>query len=196
MRKAKQDRLAPRRCRGYNWRMSWTRRFIWLFWIFVISMLLWQCYQYNAELSKPGATPQQQHFFFYQPTPGKAPPVEHEGPFVEQTAFAVADNTPAVSSFTCHITLKNTGKGKAINVSVCVRPYRGTLLNNGDDGGHNDTKLIDDNSPRAQINQWVTFPDLDPGQSSTQSVIFYKEGASSYGTNPKPDIVYQPEKKK
>jgi hypothetical protein len=177
--------------------MSWTRRFIWAFWIFVVVMLLWQFYQYNQKLSTPDPTHQtQDHYFFYQPTPGAAAaPVEHGGPFVEQTGFRVEDSTPTGSSFTCHVTLKNTGKAKAINVEVCVRPFRGTL-DGSEDAGLNTNKLLSDDSPRAQINQWITFPDLAPGESSTQSAVFMKQGASEYGSNPKAEISFTPEKKK
>jgi hypothetical protein len=176
--------------------MSWTRRFIWAFWIFVVIMLLWQFTNYNAKISAPPDHPTQGHFFFYQHTDADAAAgaADHQGPFVEQTSFSVEDNTPNSTAFTCHVTLKNTGKAKAINVEVCVRPFRGTL--DGDpDNGPNTDKLLDDNSPRAQINQWITFPDLGPGESSTQSAVFMKQGASVYGNNPKAEIVYQPEKK-
>ena len=175
--------------------MSWTRRFIWAFWIFVAVMLLWQFYTYNAKISAPPAHPTQDHFFFYQPAPGAAAaPVEHDGPFVEQSSFTVEDHTPSDSSFTCHVTLKNSGKAKAIDVSVCVRPFRGAIMVTDDNGNGN--RPISDDSPRAQINQWVSFPDLDPGQSVTESVMFMKDsGATAFGENPRPEIVYQPEKK-
>jgi hypothetical protein len=176
--------------------MSWTRRFIWVFWIFVITMLLWQFYLYNNKLSQPDAQPKQEHYFFYQHVATAAAPVEHEGPFVEQTDFSVEDNTPTSASFTCHVTLKNIGKGKATNVEVSVRPYRGAFVSDVDDGSRNDNKAIDDNSPLAQVSQWVEFPDLDPGESKTESVVFLKQGSSNYGTNPKPEVIYEPEKKK
>lgn len=175
--------------------MSWTRRFIWAFWIFVITMLLWQAYQYNAKISAPAEHPTPEHFFFYQHTGKAAGPVEHDGPFVEQTGFDVLDNTPTDTSFTCRVTLKNTGKAKAINVGMSVSPFKGALAENVDDGGRNDSRKLSEADPLTQIKQWVSFPDLDPGQSVTQSVVFTKVGSSEYGTNPKPQIVYEPEKK-
>ena len=161
-------------------------------------MIFWELYDYNNKLSTPDPLhPTQQHFFFYQHTASKVSsgPVEHEGPFVEQTGFRVEDNTPTDSSFTCHVTLKNTGKAKAIGVEVCVRPFRGTLDGSEDSGPNTNTPIKDD-SPRAQINQWVTFPDLDPGESSTQDAVFMKQGASVFGNNPRAEVTYEPEKKK
>jgi len=175
--------------------MSWTRRFLWVFWIFVFSMMLWQCYQYNEKISAPPAQPQPEHFFFYQHTAAAAVPVEHSGPFVEQTAFDVQDNTPNDTSFTCRVTLKNTGHAKAINVGVSVRPFKGALAHDVDDGGRNDNRTLPDTSPLAQISQWVNFPDLDPGQAVTESVVFTKMSSSLYGQNPTPEIAYEPVKK-
>lgn len=176
--------------------MSWSRRFLWAFWIFVITMLLWQFYVYNEKISTPDpAHPQQGHFFFYQPTKAQvaAQASEHDGPYVEQTGFTVSNDTPTAAMFTCHVTLKNTGKQKAINVQARVRPFRGTFV--GDPDGHDGLKTLDDNSPLSQFGKYVDFPDLDPGQSCTEDAIFMKQSAFEYGKNPSPEIIYQPEKK-
>jgi hypothetical protein len=157
----------------------------------------WQLYSCNDKIAQAAAQPKQEHFFFYQPTKASeaAAAAVHDSAYVEQTGFTVEDNVPGGSSFTCHVTLKNTGKVKAINVEVCVRPYRGALAGD-DDGGPNLNRPIPDDSPRAQINQWVSFPDLDPGESSTQDVVFAKDnGPSLYGDNPRAEIVFQREKK-
>jgi hypothetical protein len=182
--------------------MSWTQRFIWAFWIFIAIMVVWEAYAYNAKLSKPDpAHPTQDHYFFYMPKASgdqaaAAAPSEQTGPSVEQTGFTIEDNTPSSSAFTCHVTLKNTGKAKAVGVSVRVRPYHGTLLSNADDGGaRNSDEILPEDSPLAQVSQYVTFPDLAPGESSTQSAVFTKQGSHEYGTNPKPEITFEPEKK-
>jgi hypothetical protein len=178
--------------------MSWTRRLIWVFWIFVISMLLWQAYQYNQRLSAPDPQhPTDAHYFFYQPNPhanAAAAPAVADGPDVEQTAFSVEDNTPTSSNFTCSVTLKNKGKAKAINVQVRVRPYRGQPV--GDlDTGRADLRPVDENSALSQFGQWVEFPDLAPGESSTQTVMFVKQVDGNYGNNPSPEVMFSPEKK-
>jgi len=176
--------------------MSWTRRFIWAFWIFVIVMLCWQLYTCNDKLAQDAAKPKQQHFFFYQATKEKVAASEHAGPYVEQTGFNVEDNTPVSGAFTCHVTLTNKGKAKAINVQVSVKPFKGAAAFS-DQNGPNSDATLSDQDPNSQISQWVSFPDLDAGQSSTQSVVFTKpNSALNYGNNPKPEIVYQPEKKK
>jgi hypothetical protein len=179
--------------------MSWTRRFIWAFWIFVIAMLLWQFYQYNQKISTPDPQhPTQEHFFFYQPKRGgdaANAPVVTDGPNVVQAAFQIHDNTPTTSNFTCDVTLKNTGKTKAINVQVRVRPYRGQAAGDLDNGRANITPISDD-SPLSQFGQWVDFPDLAPGESNTQSVTFVKQLDGNYGYNPTPEILFEPEKKK
>ena len=196
MRLAKQDRLAPCCRASYNGRMSWTRRFIWAFWIFIIVMCCWELYSCNNKIAEEAAKPKQDHFFFYQPTKETASAAAiPAGPRVVQTAFHIDDNTPTDGAFTCHVTLTNTGKAKAIDVQVCVRPYRGGTSGT-DDSGPNVSAPIPDDDPRAQINQWVSFPDLDAGESSTQSIVFTKErGAVNFGDNPKAEIVFRPEKK-
>jgi hypothetical protein len=156
-------------------------------------MLLWQCYQYNEHLAQPDPTrPENKQYFFYQPTKQSIvnPPIEHNGPWVEQTGFRIEDNTPSTTSFTCYITLTNKGKAKATDLSAEVRPFRGAFKGDVDMGG-TQPKPIDDSSPLAQISQWVSFPDLDPGQSSTQNVFFLKQPGANYGHNPAPQIVWK-----
>jgi hypothetical protein len=176
--------------------MSWTRRFIWAFWIFVITMLFWEAYQYNQSISTPDPLhPTQEHFFFYQPTKGAAAaPVVSDGPHVVQSAFSVTEDTTG-PNFTCRVTLKNTGKAKAVNVQVRVRPYRGQPFGNTDMGSVSPLPVSDD-SAIAQFGQWVEFPDLAPGESSTQTVTFMKQIGGNYGNNPTPEILFAPEKKK
>jgi len=177
--------------------MSWTRPFIWAFWIFVISMLIWQAYQYNQKISAPDPQhPTDAHYFFYQPNPhAAAAPVVSDGPNVVQAAFSIQDNTPTTSNFTCNVTLKNTGKAKALNVQVRVRPYRGQPM--GDtDMGRTAIVPVSDDSTLGQFGQWLEFPDLAPGESSTQSVMFVKQAGGNYGNNPSPEILFSPEKTK
>ncbi len=159
-------------------------------------MLLWQFYQYNQKVSTPDPLhPTQQHFFFYPPKVGaKAAPMDHNGPFVEQTAFNVLNNSPTPATFTCRVTLKNVGHAKAVNVQVRVRPYRGQPI--GDvDMGRTALKPVDDGSPISPYGQWIDFPDLPPGESSTQSATFVKQAGGNFGANPSPEISYSAEKK-
>jgi hypothetical protein len=93
------------------------------------------------------------------------------------------------------VTLRNKGNAKAVGIQVSVRPYRG--ISKGDeDVGHTDLSLLSDSDPISQLGQWVTFPDLAPGESSTRNVVFVSRNDVSPGTNPNPEIQFQTEKTK
>jgi len=176
--------------------MSRLRKLIIAFWIFIGCMLLWQFYEYDQGLTQAEeAHPTQEHFFFYQTNlaPVAPPPQRHDGAYVEQTSFTTRDNTPATGSFTCQVTLKNDGNAKAVGVQVMVRPYRG-IRTGDEDMGHTPLGVLSDNDPLAQLGQWVTFPDLAPGESSTQSVVFLSHPDVQPGANPNPDLVFQTDK--
>jgi hypothetical protein len=162
--------------------MSRTRKLIIAFWIFIVIMLLWQFYSYNQGLKQKAIDhPQQEHFYFFQTNavaPSAAAQPETNGPDVEQTAYSVEENTPTSVSFTVHVTLKNLGNAKAVGVQVRVRPYRGMRLGD-EDVGNSTLRILDENDPLSQFGQWVSFPDLAPGESSTQSVIFLNQGTAT-----------------
>ena len=140
-------------------------------------MLLWQFYDYNQGLKQAAIEhPTQEHFWFTNSVAAPAAPAapaqsKRNGADVQQTGFSVENNAPGAGSFTCHVTLKNTGNAKAVGIQISVRPYRG--ITKGDvDSGHADMSTLSDSDPISQFGQWVTFPDLAPGESSTQTVIF------------------------
>jgi hypothetical protein len=159
---------------------------------FCIIMLLWQFYNYDKGMTQAQIDhPAQQHFFFYNTNAG-APlaPVTHRDAHVRQVEFNGVENSPSAGSFTCAVTLKNDGSAKAVNVQVMVRPFRGIPLGDEDVGGPN-RGTLSDNDPRAQFGQWVAFPDLAPGESSTQKVTFIMQSGLHAGNNPSPDIQYE-----
>jgi hypothetical protein len=174
------------------------RTWIILFWVFIVGMLLWQFYDYNDSMTRQAIEhPQQTQFFFYHTNAAVAPaaPIEHKDAFVEQTKFTVEENVPGTGSFTCNVTATNNGQAKAKNVQIKVRPYRGVRTDDDDDGPNTVTiTTLSDNDPQAQINQWVSFPDLAPGESNTQSVVFLASGNYSPGKNPKPEVVFETDK--
>jgi hypothetical protein len=160
--------------------MSRTRKLIIAFWIFIVIMLLWQFYTYNQGLTQEAIDhPQQEHFYFFHTNaaPVNAAEQVHHGAYVEQTHYTVENNVPANGSFTVHVTLKNEGDAKAVGVQVRVRPYRGMRLGD-EDVGNSPLRILDDNDPLSQFGQWVSFSDLAPGESSTQSVIFLSQGTA------------------
>jgi hypothetical protein len=175
--------------------MSW---FITVFWVFIATMLIWEFFSYNKNFSQvQAARPQDTHFFFYntnvdaKPAAASKPAVA--GPDVEQTAFTTENNVPSPGNFTAHITLKNLGTAKAVDVQIMVRPYRGIMVQSGEmsDQGN---KYLDDGDPLAQYGQYVSFPDLAPGESATVDAVFLSHPNVDPGNNPKPEIDFGTDK--
>jgi hypothetical protein len=179
--------------------MTRTRKLIIAFWIFIGCMLLWQFYTYNKGLDQASIDhPQQEHFWYTNSlatsTAPAAPTSAHrDGADVQQIHYSVEDDTPSAGNMTCVVTLKNMGNAKAVSVQIFVRPFRGAS-NYDEDVGHSDTKPLSDDDPISQIGEWLTFPDLAPGESSTQSVSFLSRHFVIEGKNPKPQILFQTEK--
>jgi hypothetical protein len=162
-----------------------------LFWIVVVTMVLKQCHDSNVQQDQE-AGKTEQHFFFSHPPEQKIRllPATSPDADVEQIGFTVANDTPSQGSFTCNVTLKNLGGKTATGVQVAVRPFRGGLVGDGNTG-RTTSMPLSDNSPLAQQESWVAFPDLAPGEQSTQSVIFLEQVGIQPGTNPHPEIDFQ-----
>jgi hypothetical protein len=177
--------------------MSRTRKLIIAFWIFIGIMLLWQFYNYDQGLTRAAVEhPTQEHFWFTNSasaTPVASSQAHRNGADVQQTAFSVQNNTPSAGNFTCRVTLKNMGNAKAVGVQVSVRPFRGISLGDADNG-HGTSGVLSDSDPISQIGQWVTFPDLAPGESGTESAVFLNRNDMQPGTNPNPEIIFQTQK--
>jgi len=101
----------------------------------------------------------------------------------------VENDTPAPGNFTCHVTLTNQGSLPARGIEILVRPYRGTNFGT-DEVGHSFRVLTEDD-PLSQLSTSVTFPDLDPGKSQTEDVVFTRQLGAHPGQNPKPAIVFE-----
>jgi hypothetical protein len=175
--------------------MSWL---IIVFWIFVATMLIWQFNDYNRSYGQAqAAMPQEDHAFFYNTNtainPAEASKPKADGPDVEQTAFSTEDNVPSPGNFTAHVTLKNIGTAKAVDIQIMVRPYRGIMMGDFDITMHPNTYL-DDNDPLSQYGQFVNVPDLAPGESATVDAIFLDHPHLTPGNNPKPQIIFGTEK--
>jgi hypothetical protein len=154
--------------------MSWTRRLIIAFWVFVGIMLIYSFYNYNNSVTEISLDHPKQTQFIFLPKNAVAvapAPAVHEGAFVEQTKYTVKSDEPEPGSFTVYVTLKNEGNARATNVEIHVRPYRGMRVGN-EDVGHSELKILDDDDPLAQYGSWISFPSLAPGESSTQSTVF------------------------
>jgi hypothetical protein len=174
------------------------RKLIIAFWIFIVCMLLWQFYSYDQGI-KQAATihPQQEHFYFLPSNNAPVAPTQAHlnGADVQQVRYTVEDSTPGSGSMTSHVTLKNVGNAKAVGIQIFVRPFRGASNYNEDVGRSNATPVSDDD-PLGKFGQWVTFPNLGPGESNTQSVVFMSQHFLVQGINPNPEILFQTEKPK
>jgi hypothetical protein len=173
--------------------MSRTRWLILLFWVVVIGGLIKGGYDFDSNLqSKAAAHPTQDETFF-TPLPGQAPALPAAAAAdeanVQQVAFTVQDDTPGAGSFTCEVTLKNQGNEKARNIQVHVRPFKGVRVGS-DDVGHNPLMVLSDTDPLSQLGDWLAFPDLAPGESSTKSIVFTSHAGLEPGLNPKPEIEF------
>jgi len=179
--------------------MSRARILLTAFWIFVAIGLIWSFRSCDQQITQAAVEhPKQQQFLFYPPSTttnaASATPVQHNGPYVVQAGYTVLPDTPSVGSFTCQVTLKNTGSAKAVHVQVAVHPYRGTRTDDEDVGRNTQQiSILPDNDYRAQIVSHITFPDLAPGESSTQSVTFLNRTDVNPGPNRNPDIIYEGE---
>lgn len=174
--------------------MSNLRKWIIAFWIFIGVMLAWQFYSFNEGIKRKAIEhPTQEHFFFNNqlPQPGQATAVtQTHGADVRQVKYTAENNTPYTGSFTVHITLKNFGDTKAMGVQIAVRPYRGGMTINR---GEEDTTPLNESNPLSDFSQWVNFPDLAPGESSTQTAIFADRESIEPGPNKDPKIVFAAE---
>ncbi|MCE0522756.1 MAG: hypothetical protein LV480_07580 [Methylacidiphilales bacterium] len=178
--------------------MSRTRKLIIAFWVFIVCMLLWQFYTYNQGLTQAAIDhPQQEHFYFFHTNaPPAAPSTAHtSGADVEQVGFTTEQNVPAPGYFTCHVTLKNVGNAKAEAIQIMVRPFRG-VSNYDQDVGQQHTIVLTDDDPISKFGDWLSFPDLAPGESSTQTISFMSRSDFQPGANPKPNILFHSEKPK
>ena len=187
--------------------MSNMGKLITAFWVFVCGMLIWQFYSYNQHATEEAAAhPRQEQFFFYNTnTAPVVPPAPRipDGPFVKQIANSFENNEPNQGNFIYLVTLKNVGNAKAVGVQVLARPFAGISTGN-DDGG--DSTLIHrpggggaaalNSNPMADYGQWISFPDLAPGQSDTENAIFLEQGGMNPGGNPAPQILFKSEKDK
>ena len=177
--------------------MPSTRVMIICFWVFIGGMLLWQFHDFNKSVDEAAAK-QQEHFYFYNTNTSNTPaaPKVADGPDVQQVSCSVTMNQPGPDSFTCNVTLKNLGNAKAVDVQIMVRPYRGSSRGDVDNPSTTDSGPIPDSDPLAQLGQSVSFPDLAPGESNTQSVVFIRQQGINPGNNLNPQISFQREKPK
>jgi hypothetical protein len=186
--------------------MSRTRWLIVAFWVFIGGMLWWQFNSYNTAIDvKAKEHPTQEHFFangspnpdgsMPKPTPSATNPIAPAAD-VEQVSYSVQKDTPGTGSATATIVLKNQGNAKAVGVEVFLRPYRAAPSTDVNARGISGNGALSEDDPVSQMGQWVTFPDLAPNESATQSVVFTEHQGLEPGGNPTPKIVSATEQAK
>jgi hypothetical protein len=178
--------------------MTRTRQLIIAFWVFIGVMLIWQLYSYNQGMEKTATDhPAQTTFIFLHTNAAPVAPsmVHSDSADIQQVDYVVQPDTPSVGSFTCLVTLKNEGGATGTSVQISVRPYRG-VSNYDEDVGHQNAVVLSDDDPASQFNDWLSFPDLAPGESVTRPVIFTSRPDIKPGANPKPEIIFDTDKTK
>ena len=173
------------------------------FWAFIGFVLIWQFIDYNSSVDKQAeAHPVQAHFYFYNTNTA---PVHAAGPRMEsgdvqQIRYWAEPGKPSGGMFTAHVFLKNMGKTTATAVQILVRPYRGIQMGNDtSDGFHHrgaQSGTLSDSDPLSQFGQWVSFPDIPPGETVTEDVVFTARPGYALGNNPNPQIIFSGDKTK
>jgi len=156
-------------------------------------MLIRQFMDYNSRLDKETIeNAKSQHFFAVPSATPKSSGNDTQGADVSQISFSIKNDVPGAGSFTAFIVVKNQGNAKAVGVQVLARPYRGILVGGTDQRmSHDPIHRLPENDPLSQFGKWVDFPDLAPGETSTQSVIFVNQPNVSPGNNPNPQITFE-----
>jgi len=176
--------------------MTRTQKILTGFWVFIIGMIIWSFFSYNASLNQQAEQhPTQTKFIFLHTNAAPVAPAEAhpDKAIVEQTGYRTVMDAPSVGSFTAYVTLKNVGAMPAAQVQICVRPYRGAS-NYDEDVGHSNPNGLSDDDPLSRFSDWLSFPDLAPGESMTRPIVFTTRSEIRPGQNPKPQIVFESDK--
>jgi hypothetical protein len=145
--------------------MTPTRWAIAAFWTILIVVGAYYAIYYALLPAPP--PPPEQHFLppSFPGSTAAAPPAEAQ---VKLTHY-VAHITPGSAEFSVDVTVKNIGGKKAAGVQVTVHPYLGTMDTDKTQNGPDENANQMGGDPMRNVLQNLSFPDLDPGQSATQT---------------------------
>ena len=181
-------KACPRPCAGLKTRMTTTRWLIVAFWAV---MFLIGAFYVVESVMKPPPPPVPEKHWFPPPLPGSVPSAASANADVRLAAY-VLKPVPNSSTFTVDVTVKNVGQKKATGVQVKVQPYVGTMDTNKAEPGPDEIPDQPGGDPMATVVQWVTFPDLPPGQTSTQTLTFSMRGdATPAQSQPHAQVQFQ-----
>ena len=180
--------------------MNWWRTLTVAFWTFLFVMLVWQAHNYNSQVEAEAKIHPEKHYFYNPKATAAATQPKVSAPDVRQVAYKVIPHSPQPGNFTVQFTVKNVGNVAATAIQVKVRPYRG-IMNGDDDNGNarpnGGVGPISDDDPVSQFGQWVALPDLAPGQSSSNSAVFVDQpGKAANEETPRMEIIFTPVKAK
>lgn len=166
------------------------------FWGFIGFMLIWQFLDYNSHIDKVAEEhPVQTQFFYFHTNSAPVHASKMQGPNIVQASYWTEPGKPSTGMFTSHIVLKNLGLTKAIDIQILVRPYRGIVMGDADNGRTTSGLIpLNDNDPLSQYGQWASFPDLAPGESATETIVFMAQSGTRLGDNPNPQIIFSADK--
>jgi hypothetical protein len=170
--------------------MTPLRWLIVLFWGFVAIMLVKTFHDSDVARQNQAGPAPPAHYFYQAPSNQPAPNPKAD---VQQVRYVVQAETPP-GNFTCQVTLKNVGGEVARDVQVEVRPFLGGHTGS-DNMGHIPYAILSETDPLSQISNDLAFPDLEPGQESTESLVFMEHLNVEPGNNPKAQISFLSGKK-
>jgi hypothetical protein len=168
--------------------MTTTRWLIAAFWV---AMFLVGAFYLVQSLLAPPPPPVPEKHWFPPPLPGSVPPAASPNADVRLAAY-VMKKVPNSSTFNVDVTVKNVGLKKATDIQVKIQPYNGTMDTSTTQHGPDEIPDLPKGDPMATVFQWVTFPDLPPGQSSTQTLTFsMRDDAEPAESLPNPQVQFQ-----
>ena len=145
--------------------MTTTRWAIVAFWSVIILVGAYYFLSYSAA---PPPPPVPEQHWFPPPLPGSTPAQPPPDAEVKLTHYMV-HLQPGAMSFSVDVTVQNIGSKKATAVSAIVHPYVGSQDTNKNAIGPDEIPLQQGGDPMAVVTQTLNYPDLDPGQTGTQS---------------------------
>jgi hypothetical protein len=145
--------------------MTNTRWAVVAFWVVMMLIGVYSIFDYTA---KPAPPPVPEKHWFPPPLPGSVPARRSPDALVKLTHY-LAHIKPGATSFDVDVIVQNVGSKKATGVVVLVHPYVGTRDTDKKAIGPDEIPMQQGGDPLAAVTQTLTYPDLKPGETGTQS---------------------------
>jgi hypothetical protein len=168
--------------------MTPTRWLITGFWIVILVLGVKAFYDFNSKVSATPAVPEQH--WFPPGMPGSEPAAKPNVADVRLIHY-VPHVAPGAMSFTADVVVQNFGMKKATGIQVRVQPYVGNTENSKTAPGPDEIPNLSGGDPMVNVFQWVDFPDLAPGATSTQTITLSRRSDADPAQSFKPQVVFQ-----